>query len=392
MISIILPTWNRPDLLLDRAIPSIVAQTYPDWELLIIGDGCAPEVAAKIADGLSDSRISFTNIPRQNYPESPEARWRCTAVDASNWGMDHAKGEWLTGMADDDELPPDALERLLAGSEGANVVYGRAEVVGHGILGSWPPREGHIQSAMWRPTPERLRVCDYPSDWEFLSRLTNFAFVPDIVYRYHPGSHVPPVEPLICAVIPTRFHPPELDRLLDVLRTDGVIPLVLNSADYDHRIYRMWNVGVARAKAEHPGCTVAVLNDDIEILPGTLPTLARALAAHPELGVIYPEWSFADPSSMRVAEPTIEYTEGGHPQGGMTGFCFVFRDGPAFDEGYNWWYGDNAFEAAVRSSGRLIGRAVGVAVRHHLDGSASRVWEELQPLIAADRTRWDNRQ
>ena len=54
---------------------------------------------------------------------------------------------------------------------------------------------------------------------------------------------------MIAAVIPTRYHPPELSALLRVLIADGVEPIVLRSEAFEHRIYRMWNVGVMEARA-----------------------------------------------------------------------------------------------------------------------------------------------
>ena len=200
MITIITPTYNRPGLLFSRCVPSVLAQTYTDWEMLIVGDGCAPETVAAIEAGIADHRISFVNLPRQAYPENdPEAAWRQTAVNASNWGMDHARGEWITGLADDDELPPDALSVLLAATDGVDAVYGRAEVVGCGFIGAYPPREGQIQSFMCRAgLPQRLKVSNYPSDWALVAQMladgVTFGFVPDVVYRYFPNLHVPRVD------------------------------------------------------------------------------------------------------------------------------------------------------------------------------------------------------
>ena len=77
----------------------------------------------------------------------------------------------------------------------------------------------------------------------------------------------------------------------------------------------------------------------------------------------------------------------------MTGFCFMFRAGLGipFDESYHWWYGDDAFEAAVRASGLSVCRVGGLPVRHAPDGSASRDWARLAPLVALDRERWEGR-
>ena len=78
----------------------------------------------------------------------------------------------------------------------------------------------------------------------------------------------------------------------------------------------------------------------------------------------------------------------------MTGFCFMFRAAdplPAFDEGFHWWYGDDAWEASVRLHGYGVARVVGVPIRHTPNGSAGRDWTRLAPLIEQDRARWEER-
>ncbi len=194
---------------------------------------------------------------------------------------------------------------------------------------------------------------------------------------------------MICAVIPTRFHPPELEALLTVLLGDGVQPIVLESADYDHRIYRMWNAGVEKARiigARH----IAVLNDDIVIKPSALAFMAQVLDDCSDIGIVYPDVS-ADWD--HPAYRGIERTTGTWGGGGMTGFCFMFRADLEipFDESYHWWYGDDAFEEAVRDKGLAVARATVIPIRHRPDGSAGRVWDELSPKIEQDRARWDGR-
>lgn len=192
---------------------------------------------------------------------------------------------------------------------------------------------------------------------------------------------------MIAAVIPTRYHPSELDVLLKVLDEDGVQEIVLESDAYDHAIYRMWNVGVRWARV-YGASHVAVLNDDIAMRPGTLSSLADQLDQHPDVGVVYPdvtaEWD-ASPGG-------IERTTGTWGAGGMTGFCFMFRaDLPvAFDEAFHWWYGDDAFEADVRALGLGVARVRGVPIRHIPGQSAARR-DDLGPLIAADQVRWEGR-
>jgi GT2 family glycosyltransferase len=191
---------------------------------------------------------------------------------------------------------------------------------------------------------------------------------------------------MIAAVIPTRYNPPELAELLRVLLADGVEPIVLRSEVFDHRIYRMWNVGVAEARAKGAGY-IAILNDDVALPPRALHALRATLAHNPDVGAVYP-----DVNASHWSEGEIEHTTGTWGAGGMTGFAFMFRAAdplPAFDESYHWWYGDDAWERSVREAGYAVARVVGVPVRHVANGSAGRRWHELAPLIEQDRARWE---
>jgi hypothetical protein len=195
---------------------------------------------------------------------------------------------------------------------------------------------------------------------------------------------------MIAAVIPTRFHPPELDALLQVLGDDGVNIHVIHSNLYDHAIYRMWNVGTRSARKK--GATeIAILNDDITILPGTLPAMAEALRSDERTAVVYPDIR-ADFSGPHWTG--LESTVGTWGADGMTGFCFMFKAElplPAFDESYGWWYGDDRFESDVRAAGYGVARVTGIPIRHTANGSASRDWERLGPLVMQDRARWEAR-
>jgi hypothetical protein len=193
---------------------------------------------------------------------------------------------------------------------------------------------------------------------------------------------------MIAAVIPTRYHPPELAVLLEVLDKDGVDVFLLESERFGHRVYTGWNRGVAaaeRADVTH----IAVLNDDIAIKPGALRFMADVLDDYPDIGVVYPDvsadWDFP-------IFRGIERTTGTWGAGGMTGFAFMFRSdlGIEFDEAYSWWYGDDAFEEDVRDSGLAVARVTGVPIRHVPGRSASKR-DDLGPLIEADRARWEAR-
>jgi len=48
LVSIVLPTFNRADLL-PRCLDSLIAQTYPEWELIIVDDGSTDQTPALLA-------------------------------------------------------------------------------------------------------------------------------------------------------------------------------------------------------------------------------------------------------------------------------------------------------------------------------------------------------
>src|SRR3990167_5480376 len=56
LISAYIPTYNRGELLIQRAVPSILAQTYKNFELIIVGDHCTDNTAELVAK-IKDPRI-----------------------------------------------------------------------------------------------------------------------------------------------------------------------------------------------------------------------------------------------------------------------------------------------------------------------------------------------
>lgn len=199
-VSVVIPTYNRTALLMERSLPSALAQTHPDVEVLVVGDGTEAATGEAISR-LGDPRVRYWNLPHTDLPDE-DAVWCSGGAVASNFALDHATGEWVTYLGDDDELTPRHAEALLAlaAETGAGCVYGRAEVVGRGFLGTYPPELGRITNALWRadlgyrwdPESWRRRL---PYDWELWSRMRDdgvaFAFTEEVVYRYFPAHRIP---------------------------------------------------------------------------------------------------------------------------------------------------------------------------------------------------------
>lgn len=61
--TVIMPTYNQC-MYIRRAINSLFAQTYANWELIIVNDGCTDLTEDFIQDYLQDERVSYIKYIR----------------------------------------------------------------------------------------------------------------------------------------------------------------------------------------------------------------------------------------------------------------------------------------------------------------------------------------
>ncbi len=103
MISVVIPTHNRADLL-PRAIESACAQTYTDIEVIVVSDGSTDDTKQVVESiAANDSRVRFI--------EYHPARGGNVA---RNTGVEAAGGEFVAFLDDDDAWYPEKLEKQLA--------------------------------------------------------------------------------------------------------------------------------------------------------------------------------------------------------------------------------------------------------------------------------------
>ena len=95
-VSIILPTYNRA-YLLPSAIESVLAQTYPYWELLVWDDGSIDETKA-VVQTFQDARIQY--FFASNHGKSY----------ALNQALQKSRGKYIAFLDDDDQWTPNKLE------------------------------------------------------------------------------------------------------------------------------------------------------------------------------------------------------------------------------------------------------------------------------------------
>jgi glycosyltransferase involved in cell wall biosynthesis len=99
-VSVILPTYNRAKLI-DRAIKSVLGQTYQDFELIIVDDG-SNDNTKDVVNSFDDKRIRYVW-----HKENKGAN------AARNTGIAMARGKYVAFQDSDDEWLPEKLEKQM---------------------------------------------------------------------------------------------------------------------------------------------------------------------------------------------------------------------------------------------------------------------------------------
>jgi GT2 family glycosyltransferase len=99
LISVVVPTWNSDTLLLYKAIESVVAQSYENWEL-VLTDDCSGR------DEIRHLMERYRDEPRIQLIEGPT---RDGIAINTNRGIAAASGDFIAFLDHDDELAPEAL-------------------------------------------------------------------------------------------------------------------------------------------------------------------------------------------------------------------------------------------------------------------------------------------
>ncbi|MGB5218014.1 MAG: glycosyltransferase family A protein [Smithella sp.] len=103
IVSAIIPTFNRAHLI-KHTIESIANQTYPDIEIIIVDDGSTDNTSS-VVSALSSE---YCNRPIHYFNK---ANGGCAS--ARNYGLKHAKGDFIAFLDDDDYWMPDAIASLV---------------------------------------------------------------------------------------------------------------------------------------------------------------------------------------------------------------------------------------------------------------------------------------
>lgn len=103
LVSVYLPTHNRRKLL-QRAIESVLRQTYGHIELIVVNDASTDDTKEYL-DELASTESKIIAIHMEDPGGAPAAR---------NRAIYSAKGHFITGLDDDDEFEPDRIETFVS--------------------------------------------------------------------------------------------------------------------------------------------------------------------------------------------------------------------------------------------------------------------------------------
>src|SRR6185369_13027955 len=134
-VSVIIPCYNLGRYL-DEAVASVLAQTFQDFEILIVDDGSTDAATRAVLDGYSRPR---TRVFRTAHAGLAAAR---------NHGIERAQGRYVCALDADDTLEPAFLEKLV------RVLDADASLT---FSSCWLRTFG---DESWEWTPER---CDLPA-------------------------------------------------------------------------------------------------------------------------------------------------------------------------------------------------------------------------------------
>ena len=106
LVSVIMPSFNTAPYIAE-SIRSVMAQTYTDWELIIVDDASTDNTDETVADAIRHCERSEAIHYLKNDRN-------CGAAYSRNRALREAKGKWIAFLDSDDLWTPDKLEKQIA--------------------------------------------------------------------------------------------------------------------------------------------------------------------------------------------------------------------------------------------------------------------------------------
>jgi len=254
LFSIIVPVYNVEQYI-NRCVDSILAQTYQNFELILVDDG-SPDNSGKICDEYArkDSRIKVIHIPNGGVS------------NARNTGLDAASGDYIVFVDSDDWILPNHIEQLLPEGDEDWVCTGICILQNGVIIKNTKTPSSMLYKDQW--------ISDFPGFWGQYANCSpcrcsyktailkkhRIQFHPDISigedelfnlnYIFHCNS-LRYIEACTycydnrdtCSLM-GRFHP---DRLRSCHEAAAAVETITGKPEYTMR-WRYWHLGLAHLK------------------------------------------------------------------------------------------------------------------------------------------------
>lgn len=184
MISVITPTWQRHQLLMERCIPSVYGQSTAEVEHIIVSDGPDRVAADLLAKDLWRRPLATRPLVFYQLPEHIDG-----TVDygsrARNRGLELATGELIAYLDDDNAFRPEHLAILAEAFDDPTVDFAYSRMRRHpngDMVGAPTPMYGGIDTSLimhragvpekygaW-PLPGEIEGDRHAPDWGVVSR------------------------------------------------------------------------------------------------------------------------------------------------------------------------------------------------------------------------------
>jgi glycosyltransferase involved in cell wall biosynthesis len=189
-VTVVIPTYGRPELLAE-AVNSVLCQTWPDLECIIVDDSSPTPVAE-----VNDARVRLIR-----------RKVNGGAAAAINTGVAACQGEFIAILGDDDLYPTDRIERMIKAIGTGPLLISWARYlddpapspgrqldgdVADSILDTFVPSMGSIliRRDAWQDVDETYRTCEDVEWWIRITRTCHVRTLPEFGYlvRRHPGE------------------------------------------------------------------------------------------------------------------------------------------------------------------------------------------------------------
>jgi glycosyltransferase involved in cell wall biosynthesis len=156
LVTVIIPTYNWSSIL-RYSIGSVLRQTFADFELLVVGDGCTDD-SERVVAAMNDPRVRWINLPANTRHQSAP----------NNEGMRQARGDILAYLGHDELWLPHHLESVVSALQRTKSDLAYALAINVGPDGAvWPviprPADGSFSSPL--SMAHRKRVTDEIGGW-----------------------------------------------------------------------------------------------------------------------------------------------------------------------------------------------------------------------------------